>query len=97
MLVLGLTVGGFFVSRAHVNDAAPELPWIVLAGGLVLAGLAGALGVISARRAKAKPEVDRLFTRIDRNQQSGEPWDARRRPASAGPRPDRRRARRQPV
>jgi PAS domain S-box-containing protein len=62
MLVLGLTVGGFFVSRASVNDAAAELPWIVLAGGLVLAGLAGALGVISARRAKAKAEVDRLFT-----------------------------------
>ena len=62
LLVLGLAVGGFFVSRAHVNDAGAELPWIVLAGGLVLAALAGALEVNSGRRAKARAEVDRLFT-----------------------------------
>jgi PAS domain S-box-containing protein len=62
MLVLGLTVGGFFVSRAHVNGDAAVFPWIVLGGGLVLAALAGALEMISARRAKAKAEVDRLFT-----------------------------------
>jgi PAS domain S-box-containing protein len=47
------------LGKVHGNGAL--LPWIVLAGGLVLAGLAGALGVISARRASAKAEVDRLF------------------------------------
>ncbi len=45
-----------------VSGAAVVLPWIVLAAGLVLGALAGALGVNAARRAKAKAEVDRLFT-----------------------------------
>ncbi len=45
-----------------VSGAAVVLPWIILAAGLVLAALAGALGVNAARRAKAKAEVDRLFT-----------------------------------
>jgi PAS domain S-box-containing protein len=37
------------------------LPWIILAAGLGLAGLAGALGVNAARRARAQDEVDRMF------------------------------------
>jgi len=44
-----------------VRGNAAILPWIILAGGLVLAALAGALAVISGRRAKAKAELDRLF------------------------------------
>ena len=50
------------VPRREVHGAAEVLPWIVLAGGLLLAALAGALGVNAARRTKAKAEVDRLFT-----------------------------------
>jgi PAS domain S-box-containing protein len=50
------------VPRRGVHGAAEVLPWMILAGGLLLAALAGALGVIAARRAKAKAEVDRLFT-----------------------------------
>jgi PAS domain S-box-containing protein len=38
------------------------LPWIILAAGLVLAALAGALGVNAARRARAQDELDRIFT-----------------------------------
>ena len=38
------------------------MPWIVLAAGLILAALAAALGVSSARRAKAQDELDRIFT-----------------------------------
>jgi len=45
-----------------VSGAAVVLPWIVLAASVVLAALAGALEVNAARRAKAKAEVDRLFT-----------------------------------
>jgi PAS domain S-box-containing protein len=45
-----------------VIGAAAVLPWIILAAGLVLAALAGALGITAAHRAKAKAEVDRLFT-----------------------------------
>jgi PAS domain S-box-containing protein len=50
------------VPRELVDGPAAVLPWFVLAGGLVLAALAGALGVYAARRAKAKAEVDRIFT-----------------------------------
>jgi PAS domain S-box-containing protein len=50
------------VPRGKVHGAAQVLPWIILAGGLALATLAGALRVIATRRAKAKAEVDRLFT-----------------------------------
>jgi PAS domain S-box-containing protein len=38
------------------------LPWVILAAGLVLAALAGALGVNAARRARAQDELDRIFT-----------------------------------
>jgi PAS domain S-box-containing protein len=44
-----------------VQGAAAVLPWIILAAGLVLAALAGALGVNAARRARAQDELDRIF------------------------------------
>jgi len=50
------------VPRTGVRGAAAALPWIVLAGGLLLAGVAWVLGVFAARRKKAKAELDRLFT-----------------------------------
>jgi PAS domain S-box-containing protein len=45
-----------------VPGAAAVLAWIILAGGLVLAALAAALGVSGARRARAQDELDRIFT-----------------------------------
>jgi PAS domain S-box-containing protein len=67
----GKTVRGSFVSagqrfdvvvpRRSVEGAAAALPWIILLAGIVLAGLAAALGVNAARRAKAQDELDRLF------------------------------------
>jgi PAS domain S-box-containing protein len=53
---------GVEVPRRKVHGAAEVLPWLILTAGLVFATLAGALGVIAARRAKAKADVDRLFT-----------------------------------
>jgi PAS domain S-box-containing protein len=50
------------VQRSSVHGAAEVLPWIILAAGLVLAALAGALGVNAARRARAQAELDRIFT-----------------------------------
>jgi PAS domain S-box-containing protein len=50
------------VPLSSVQGAATVLPWIILAAGLVLAGLAGALGVNAARRARAQRELDRIFT-----------------------------------
>ena len=50
------------VPQQSIRGAAAVVPWIILAGGLVLAALARALGLIAARRAKAKAEADRLFT-----------------------------------
>ena len=50
------------VPRRSVEGAAAALPWIVLVAGIVLAGLAAALGVNAARRAKAQDELDRIFT-----------------------------------
>jgi PAS domain S-box-containing protein len=44
-----------------VSGAGAALPWIILAGGLLLAALAGALGVIAARRARAQRDFDRIF------------------------------------
>jgi PAS domain S-box-containing protein len=40
---------------------AEALPWIILAAGLVLAGLAGALELNTGRRARAQAEADRIF------------------------------------
>jgi PAS domain S-box-containing protein len=66
------TVGGSFteagqrfdvvVPQASVHGAAAVLPWIILSAGLVLAALAGALGVNAARRARAQDDLDRIFT-----------------------------------
>jgi PAS domain S-box-containing protein len=53
---------GVVLPKDSVNGPAALLPWIILAAGLVLAGLAGALGVVGARRSTAKAEIDRLFT-----------------------------------
>jgi PAS domain S-box-containing protein len=50
------------LSQASVIGAAAVLPWSILAAGLVLAALAGALGVNAARRASAQDELDRIFT-----------------------------------
>ncbi|MCW2977175.1 MAG: domain S-box [Actinomycetia bacterium] len=50
------------VPRSGVHGAAAVLPWLVAGTGLLLAVLAGALGLIAARRAAAKAELDRLFT-----------------------------------
>ena len=45
-----------------VTGAAAVLPWIILAGGLLLVALGGVAELHAARRVKAKAEVDRLFT-----------------------------------
>ena len=50
------------VPRESVQGAAAVLPWIILAGGLVVAALGGALGLNAARRARAQDELDRIFT-----------------------------------
>src|SRR5262249_31158313 len=50
------------VPRLSVTGAAEALPWIILAAGLALAVLAGALGSHAARRAKAQEELDRIFS-----------------------------------
>jgi PAS domain S-box-containing protein len=50
------------VPQQSIRGAAAAVSWIILAGGLVLAALARALGLIAARRAEAKAEADRLFT-----------------------------------
>jgi PAS domain S-box-containing protein len=47
--------------RASVTGAGAVLPWLIFAAGLVLAALAGALGVNAARRTKAKADLDRIF------------------------------------
>ena len=49
------------VPQQSVQGAAEVLPWIILAVGLVLAGLAGALGLNAGRRAQAQAELDRIF------------------------------------
>ena len=50
------------VPRIGVRGAAAALPWIVLAGGLLLAAVVLVLGVFEERREKVKAELDRLFT-----------------------------------
>jgi PAS domain S-box-containing protein len=49
------------VPLESVSGAAAVLPWVILAVGLVLAGLAGALEVNQARRARAQNELNRIF------------------------------------
>jgi PAS domain S-box-containing protein len=50
------------VPQSGVHGAAAVQPWLVAGAGLMLAVLAAALRVIAARRARAKAELDRLFT-----------------------------------
>ncbi|MDX6486784.1 MAG: hypothetical protein QOF43_1937, partial [Gaiellaceae bacterium] len=50
------------VPQQAISGDVAVVPWVVLAGGLVFAALARALGLIAARRTKAKAEADRLFT-----------------------------------
>jgi PAS domain S-box-containing protein len=50
------------VPLESVSGPAVVLPWIILAGGIVLVALAGVAEIYASRRAKAKAEVDRLFT-----------------------------------
>jgi PAS domain S-box-containing protein len=50
------------VAMESVHGAAAVLPWIILAGGLLLAALVSALGVNRARRAGAVQELNRIFT-----------------------------------
>jgi PAS domain S-box-containing protein len=50
------------VPKESVDAAAAVSPWIILAAGLLLAALAGALGVNAARRGRAQEELDRIFT-----------------------------------
>ena len=47
--------------KESVSGARAVLPWIILAGGLLLAALAGAVGVIAARRERAQQDFDRIF------------------------------------
>jgi len=49
------------VPQESVRGAAAVLPWIILAAGLVLSALTGALGINAARRARAQGELDRIF------------------------------------
>jgi PAS domain S-box-containing protein len=45
-----------------VHGPGAVLPWLILAAGVVLAGLAAALGANAARRAEAQADLDRVFT-----------------------------------
>jgi PAS domain S-box-containing protein len=49
------------VPQEAVSGARAAAPWIVLAAGLVLSGLAAALVNSSVRRARAQDELDRIF------------------------------------
>ena len=50
------------VPREPVQGAAAVLPWVILAGGLLVVALGGALALNAARRARAQEELDRIFT-----------------------------------
>jgi PAS domain S-box-containing protein len=50
------------VPREPVQGGAAVLPWVILAGGLLVVALGGALGLNAARRARAQEELDRIFT-----------------------------------
>ena len=47
--------------KASVSGPGAILPWFILAGGLLLAALAAANGVIGGRRARALRDFDRIF------------------------------------
>jgi PAS domain S-box-containing protein len=48
--------------KKSVSGASAILPWLILAGGLVLVAATTALGANASRRAKAQADLDRLFT-----------------------------------
>ena len=50
------------VPREPVEGAAAILPWVILAGGLIVVALGAALGLNAARRARAQEDLDRIFT-----------------------------------
>jgi PAS domain S-box-containing protein len=50
------------VPQSAVHGASAVQPWLVGGAGLMLAVLAGALRLIATRRARAKAELDRIFT-----------------------------------
>jgi PAS domain S-box-containing protein len=50
------------VPRESIRGAAAVLPWVILAGGLLVLVLVAALGLNAARRARAQEELDRIFT-----------------------------------
>ena len=47
--------------KESVSGPGATLPWIILASGLLLAALAGALAVIAMRRARTQQDFDRIF------------------------------------
>jgi PAS domain S-box-containing protein len=49
------------VPAEPVQGPGAVLPWVILAGGLLVAALGGALGLNAARRARAQDELDRIF------------------------------------
>lgn len=61
----GFTVAGqqfaVLMPKESVSGPGAVLPWILLAGGLVVAAFAAALAVNTARRAKAQQDFDRIF------------------------------------
>ncbi len=50
--------------KKSVNGPAALLPWLILAAGLVLAGLAGTLGVVTARRSADRQQAQREVGRL---------------------------------
>jgi PAS domain S-box-containing protein len=50
------------IPEESVRGPGAVLPWIILAGGLLLAGLVLALGRNATRRARAQEDLDRIFT-----------------------------------
>ena len=50
------------VPREPVQGGAAVLPWVILAGGVLVVALGAALGLYAARRARAQGELDRIFT-----------------------------------
>jgi PAS domain S-box-containing protein len=50
------------VPAEPVQGPGAVLPWVILAGGLLVAALGGALGLLATRRARAQDELDRIFS-----------------------------------
>src|SRR5207253_11502285 len=58
LLVMALTAVGFALTWMEAERDA----WLVLAGGLALAGVTGTFAATAERRKRATREVDRFFT-----------------------------------